>query len=141
MIWEWESILNALIGGSLIGLAASLMLFFNGRVTGISGIYSGVLQKISPDFYWRIAMILGLVVGGAVVYRLNPELFVNSTERSSLHLAIAGILVGFGTLLGSGCTSGHGICGLSRLSARSLVATLTFMVLGFVTATILGRFI
>ena len=119
MIWEWESILNALLGGGLIGLAASLMLFFNGRVTGISGIYSGVFSGITPDFFWRLALILGLILGGAVVHQLSPELFVNNTNRSLLHLALAGIIVGFGALLGSGCTSGHGICGLSRLSLRS----------------------
>ena len=139
MIWEWESILNALMGGGLIGLAASLMLFFNGRVTGISGIYSGVFSRISADFFWRFALILGLVLGGAIAFRLNPELFLNTTGRSSIHLVVAGLLVGFGTLLGAGCTSGHGVCGLSRLSMRSLVATLTFMALGFATATILGR--
>ena len=134
MIWDPSSILNALLGGGLIGLAASLMLFFNGRVTGISGIYNGVFRKISPDFWWRLALVLGLIAGGAFVFVLRPEFMANNSGRSHIDLVVAGILVGFGTVLGSGCTSGHGICGLSRLSMRSVVATGTFMAFGFISA-------
>lgn len=130
-----DSIINALIGGGLIGLSASLMLIFNGRVTGIAGIYNGIFRKIDSEFYWRLAMVLGLIAGGAVTYTLYPDYFINSSGRSILTLIPAGLLVGFGTIMGNGCTSGHGICGLARLSVRSIVATLIFMLAGILTAT------
>jgi uncharacterized membrane protein YedE/YeeE len=130
-----ESIINAVLGGGLIGLSASLMLIFNGRVTGIAGIYNGVVKKIDADFFWRLALVLGLAAGGAFVYVLKPELFVNESGRSMLTVFIAGLLVGFGTIMGSGCTSGHGVCGIARLSMRSVSATVVFMLFGFLTAT------
>lgn len=131
-----HSILMALIGGALIGLAASLMLLLNGRVTGVSGIANGLLQYLKGDVAWRAAFVGGLVVGGFVFYKMSPELFVNSSGRSSQMIAVAGVIVGFGTVLGSGCTSGHGVCGISRLSPRSLVATVIFMLVGMATATL-----
>jgi uncharacterized membrane protein YedE/YeeE len=126
----------ALLGGVLIGIAVSLLLFVNGRVAGVSGILGGALQKRDRDFPWRLAFLLGLLAGGIVLQILAPEAFVNTTNRGWIVLVTAGLLVGYGTSLGSGCTSGHGICGLSRFSPRSLAATLAFMFFGILTATI-----
>lgn len=124
-----------LLGGVVIGIAASLMLFLNGRVAGVSGIVGGAINAKKGDFLWRIAFVLGLIFGGVVWLWLKPEVLRDSLNRSTPILIIAGLLVGYGTLLGSGCTSGHGICGVSRLSARSLVATATFILVGVMIAT------
>lgn len=121
------------VGGLAIGLAASLLLLFNGRVAGISGIYSGVLLPRSGDFAWRAAFVGGLIAGGLVTSLLAPALFTIEYDRTLPMVAVAGLLVGFGVRLGSGCTSGHGVCGLSRMSARSLVATVTFIFTGALT--------
>ncbi len=126
-----------LLGGVLIGLAVSLMLFLNGRVTGVSGIVSGALEKRAQDFGWRLAFILGLLAGGLFLKLLFPESLSSFLVRSSYLLIVAGLLVGFGTVMGGGCTSGHGICGISRLSKRSIVATLIFMLFGVLSATAL----
>jgi uncharacterized protein len=133
-----ESIMMALAGGALIGIAASALLLFSGRVAGISGILGGLLSKAPKDGPWRLAFIGGLLVGGLLLAILWPGTFHSPTGRTLLMVAAAGVLVGFGTRLGNGCTSGHGICGLSRFSGRSLVATLTFMGTGFATATLVG---
>lgn len=127
---EW---VKALSGGVIIGLAVSLMLLGNGRVTGISGIINGAFQSNFSDRIWRLLFILGLFVGGLLMSHLNPQLFVSTISADFPTVIIAGVLVGFGTLVGSGCTSGHGVCGLSRWSLRSLVATVTFMMAGVVT--------
>lgn len=132
-----ESILFASLGGAIIGIASSMMLIFNGRVTGISGIYNGILSFIKTDLLWRLAFILGLILGGTVMVAVRPELFVNETGRSLVAVAVAGLIVGFGTIMGSGCTSGHGVCGISRMSVRSLIATASFMGAGFLTASVL----
>ncbi|MBH47567.1 MAG: YeeE/YedE family protein [Halobacteriovorax sp.] len=125
--------MQALAGGALIGLASSLLLFANGKIAGISGIAGGVLNAKKNDRWWRILFVLGLVIGGFITVYLNP----NNTiliEVPSLYRSItAGVFVGIGTALGSGCTSGHGVCGISRFSKRSLIATATFMFFGFVT--------
>jgi uncharacterized membrane protein YedE/YeeE len=119
------------VGGILIGLAAALLLLFNGRIAGISGIAGGLLTRPPRiEVYWRVLFIVGLVAGGAVMSLLAPGLFAFTLDRSTAALIAAGLLVGFGTRLGSGCTSGHGVCGISRLSPRSIVATLTFMAAG-----------
>jgi uncharacterized membrane protein YedE/YeeE len=123
--------LYSLLGGGLIGLAVTLMLLFNGRVTGISGIISSSLTKPNKDIYWRWTFLAGLIAGGGLMQSLRPELFVNLTTSTPLLVMVAGLLVGYGTVLGSGCTSGHGVCGISRLSLRSIAATLTFMLFGF----------
>ncbi|WII71417.1 YeeE/YedE family protein [Bdellovibrio sp. 22V] len=130
-----DNILWALLGGALIGFASSLMLVFNGRVTGISGILNGFLGFSSGEKLWRGLFIAGLVLGGFAMNQWRPALFANATNRTTWMIALAGVIVGFGTVLGSGCTSGHGVCGISRFSVRSIVATLIFMIVGIVTAT------
>ncbi len=121
----------ALTGGALIGLAVTLMLLFNGRVTGISGIINQALRPPFKESSWRWAFLFGLLLGGLIMSVFFPELFLNKSGRGILEVLIAGFLVGFGTVLGSGCTSGHGVCGISRLSRRSILATITFMFAGF----------
>lgn len=132
-----EAYVHALIGGALIGLAATLMLWWNGRVTGISGIVNGTLTYVRGDWGWRLAFILGLVLGGAAIKTLLPEGFANTSGRNLLEIAAAGLLVGYGTVMGSGCTSGHGVCGISRLSPRSLLATTTFIGAGVTMVALL----
>lgn len=135
-----SSILWATLGGGLIGVAASWLLLAKGRVAGISGILGGLLDTWKSDSSWRLSFLLGLMAGGGILVATLPDAIVAPTDRPLIAVAAAGALVGYGTLLGSGCTSGHGVCGLSRFSLRSLVATLTFMGTGFVTATLLGIF-
>jgi uncharacterized membrane protein YedE/YeeE len=133
------NIIGALFGGALIGLAAVLLLAFNGRIAGISGILGGLISaRQSGEKLWRSAFLLGLV-GGAGLYRLLFGALPLELQAETPALIAAGLLVGFGTRLGSGCTSGHGVCGLARLSPRSLVATVTFMVLGFATVYVVGN--
>lgn len=126
----------ALAGGALIGLATALLLLLNGRIAGISGILGGLLRPARRDVAWRVAFLLGLM-GASLVYGLFAPLPVPHIEAGTGTLIAAGLLVGVGTRYGAGCTSGHGVCGLSRLSPRSLVATLAFMVAGFVTVFVL----
>lgn len=123
-----SAIAIAIAGGVLIGAGASLLLFFTGRLAGVGGIVAGLLQR-SPERGWRGAFVSGLVAGGVVFAWLRPEAFAVSQTALPL-LAVAGVAVGFGTRLGGGCTSGHGICGVSRLSTRGIVATMTFMCTG-----------
>ncbi len=125
-----------LLGGALIGIAVSLMLYLNGRITGVSGIVSRALIRKPGDTAWRLAFVVGLLVGGVILRIVLPETLNSSLDRSVPALIVAGLLVGYGTVMGSGCTSGHGICGLSRLSPRSLVATLVFIGAGIASATI-----
>jgi len=131
----------SLIGGMLIGLSAATLLYFQGRIAGISGIVGGLLQPRQGDTGWRAAFVLALLLGGVGGAFILPNAFEMRLERSLGALVVAGLLVGFGTRLGSGCTSGHGVCGVSRISKRSLVATLTFMALGALTAFGVGRFL
>lgn len=128
--------MNAVIGGIIIGLAVSLMLFFNGRVTGISGILGGIIKPQKNDLNWRFAFVGGLLVGGFILQKLIPSAFIQLSSALPVDYMIAGLLVGFGTLLGNGCTSGHGVCGISRLSVRSIIATLTFIIFGVVSVLI-----
>lgn len=127
---------SALAGGLLIGLAAALLLWFNGRVAGISGIVGALLRPMRGEVAWRIAFIAGLV-GAPLLYALLAALPVPRIEAGTPALIIAGLLVGVGTRYGAGCTSGHGVCGLSRLSPRSAVATAAFMAAGFATVFVL----
>jgi uncharacterized protein len=120
--------LLALLGGALIGLSASLMLFWNGRVTGISGIvYGAAVKPIKNDKVWRWYFLGGLLAGGLMLQFFYPSAFSQGLQTKSWTVTVAGLLVGFGTSLGNGCTSGHGVCGISRLSPRSIIATLTFI--------------
>lgn len=127
---------TSLLGGALIGLAASLHLFSHGRVTGISGILAGSMAADDPARRTRLAFIAGLVAPGAVAAWIAPSAFGSQVTGSALLLVVAGLLVGVGTRVGSGCTSGHGVCGLSRLSLRSLVAVMTFMATAMITVAI-----
>ena len=127
---------SALAGGILIGLAAALFILLNGRIAGISGIIGGLLRPNKGDIGWRFAFIAGLVLA-PVVYGIFYELPAAQIDASSGILIVAGLLVGVGTRYGSGCTSGHGVCGISRLSPRSIAATIIFMAAGFVTVFLL----
>ncbi len=124
---------SALTGGLLVGLAASLLLLLNGRIAGISGIVGGLFGASGDDAAWRVALIFGLVVGALGVRIGSGDSVAITIDASSLTLAFAGLLVGYGTSLGNGCTSGHGICGMARFSKRSIAATVTFMAAGIVT--------
>jgi uncharacterized membrane protein YedE/YeeE len=119
----------SLLGGVLAGAASALFILNNGRIAGISGILGGLLNPRKDDIIWRIAFLLGLIAAPTITFMFMPAPEV-TIEAETATLIIAGILVGVGTRYGSGCTSGHGICGLSRLSPRSLIATLTFMAAG-----------
>ncbi len=121
---------SSLAGGVLIGIAAALLLFFNGRIAGISGILGGLFRPVRGDAGWRVAFVLGLVVA-PLAWGLFAALPVVRIDAGNVTLIVAGLLVGLGTRYGSGCTSGHGVCGLSRLSPRSMVATAAFMLAGF----------
>lgn len=127
---------NALIGGALIGFAVSLMMLFNGRVTGISGIVAGIVKPTKNDLGWRLSFVSGLLFGGFVLQVLKPDVFIQISSAKWFDYALAGLLVGFGTLLGNGCTSGHGVCGISRFSMRSIIATITFILFGMISVFI-----
>ena len=126
-----------LIGGMLIGGSASLLLLLKGRVFGVSGILAGVLNPKSKDTAWRVASLAGFIVAGLVLLLLLPEAVALSSEGPLWRYIVAGLLVGFGTQLGSGCTSGHGVCGISRLSPRSIIATATFIAAGMIMVAVL----
>jgi len=131
---------SALAGGAIIGLAAALFLLLNGRIAGISGVLGGLLKPVKGDIAWRVAFVLGLV-GAPLIYGLFARLPVPQIDAGNAALIAAGLLVGIGTRYGSGCTSGHGVCGLSRLSPRSLVATACFMGAGFATVFVIRHFL
>jgi uncharacterized membrane protein YedE/YeeE len=134
MTIDWNNFTpwTSLAGGLMIGLASALFLLFNGRIAGISGIVGGLLRPVRGDVAWRIAFVVG-IVSAPLLFRAFRQ--VPDTEIAAGYpmLVIAGLLVGIGTRYGSGCTSGHGVCGLSRRSPRSLVATVAFMFAGFAT--------
>jgi uncharacterized membrane protein YedE/YeeE len=131
--------LASLLGGVLIGLSASAMLLLDGKIAGISGILAGALKPVRDDTLWRICFLGGLLAGGLLLRALLPSAFDFGIIRPLPLLALAGLLVGFGTRLGSGCTSGHGVCGVSRLSPRSLVATATFIFTGALVVYLLNH--
>ena len=137
----WSLYLQSLLGGALIGLAASLLLLVNGRVAGVSGVagglVTGILGRIDGEFFERAAFVVGLILGPFVFLIVFGALPV-ATITGSLPILIAGgLLVGFGTRLGSGCTSGHGVCGLARLSRRSFAAVVTFFIVAIVTVFVM----
>lgn len=127
----------SLIGGVLIGLSAVFVMLFLGRVTGISGITTGAVGAAPDDGYWRIFFILGLIATPLLVTRLFDQTITQTVSTNVFGMIVAGLLVGCGTVLGSGCTSGHGVCGLARLSVRSLVAVVSFMAFALATVFIL----
>ena len=131
--------LMPLTGGILIGISASMMLLFSGRIAGVSGIFGGMLFQQGKERAWRLSFITGLIFGGILLYAINAEFFENSSGRGLLAVNIAGFLVGIGTRVGGGCTSGHGVCGIGRLSVRSIVATVAFVFAGMV-AVVLVKF-
>ena len=126
---------SSLAGGVLIGLATAMLLLLNGRIAGISGIVSGLLRPIKGDIGWRIAFVAGLIFS-PFAFSVATPLPAVRIDADATSLIMAGLLVGIGTRYGSGCTSGHGVCGISRLSPRSMVATALFMLAGFVTVFI-----
>lgn len=134
MTIDWSSFTPyaSLAGGLLIGLAAGMFVLLNGRIAGISGILGGLVRPAKGEFGWRAAFLLGLIVS-PVVYTFVGSVPGPRIDAGWATLIVAGLLVGLGTRYGSGCTSGHGVCGMSRLSPRSLVATLAFMASGFAT--------
>lgn len=125
----------SLSGGLLLGVSAAMFILVNGRVLGISGIVGGLLAPKKGDAGWRIAFLLGMAVSPLIFRMLMPPDMVHAPriDAGYVSLVVAGLLVGLGTRYGSGCTSGHGVCGLSRMSPRSLLATITFMAFGFLT--------
>jgi uncharacterized membrane protein YedE/YeeE len=128
---------SAAIGGALIGLSAVLLMLSTGRIAGISGIFSGLLNVRSEDKGWRLAFLAGLIlapiVAGLIGYGMSPPKLPSSWAV----IVVAGLLVGFGTRLGGGCTSGHGICGTARLSPRSIAATVVFMAMAIITVAVI----
>ncbi|MBI1180759.1 MAG: YeeE/YedE family protein [Alphaproteobacteria bacterium] len=131
----------AFVGGLLIGLSSILLLGLNGRIAGVSGILGGLLPPADSDTTWRLAFILGLVLGGEFFVMWGGDLRAVLIEANTPTLIAAGLLVGFGTRLGSGCTSGHGICGIGRLSPRSIVATVIFVAVAAVTVFVVRHVI
>lgn len=136
LAWTHFTPWASLAGGVLLGLASAAFILLNGRVLGISGIVGGLLRPRRGDALWRVAFVAGLLAA-PVVWRLFAQPVVPRIEAGTALLVVAGLLVGWGTRYGSGCTSGHGVCGLSRLSPRSLVATLAFMGAGFATVFVM----
>jgi uncharacterized membrane protein YedE/YeeE len=126
---------SAFLGGSLIGLSAALLMYFNGRVAGISGMISGAFDVKNSENHWRLFFLGGLILA-AVIFNLFALHVPATYSRSTLLLIISGILVGYGTRLGNGCTSGHAVCGMARLSMRSIAATITFMSVAILTVFI-----
>jgi uncharacterized membrane protein YedE/YeeE len=138
MLIDWNSFtpLPAAVGGALIGAAAVMFVLLNGRIAGISGIVGGLISSRPGDRAWRLAFVAGLIAA-PLVYALAGATSPVRIDADFPTLVIAGLLVGIGTRYGAGCTSGHGVCGLSRLSPRSLVATLCFMLAGFATVFVM----
>src|SRR5439155_5797993 len=130
--------IHALVGGALIALALATSLLLTGRIVGLSGVFAGCLRGTAGGGAWRVWFVAGMLAVGAAFELVEPSTFDAGARVSLPVVAIAGVLVGFGTRLSNGCTSGHGLCGMSRLSKRSIVATLTFFAVGVATATIIG---
>jgi uncharacterized protein len=128
--------ISAAVGGGLIGLSAVLLMLLTGRIAGISGILGGLLNPRSGEIGWRVAFIAGLILAPLIAARLGYAMPSPQMPASWTVIVGAGLLVGFGTRLAGGCTSGHGICGMARLSARSIAATVTFMVVAITTVAV-----
>lgn len=130
---------HALIGGALIGLGLAVVLVGTGQIAGLSGIVGGIIRPASRDRTWRLSFLVGAIGVGAIFAATTHGTFDRLAPHSLPVVAMSGGLVGIGTRLSNGCTSGHGLCGISRLSRRSILATMTFMVAAMITATIAGR--
>ena len=131
-------IIQSLIGGSIIGIAVSLLLLFNGKVLGVSGILGELFNHPLSKNYWRLFFVLGLLIS-PLIYSIFHPIPLIEISSNKLLIILGGLLVGFGSRLGSGCTSGHGVCGLARLSVRSFIATMTFIFFGFVTVFVIQK--
>lgn len=132
IVIPWES----LFGGMLLGVSATLLLLFNGKIAGISGVLTGLIAPKKQDYAWRVLFVVGMISGGVIgTYVLGADVPSEFSTTTGM-LVIAGILVGIGTRLGNGCTSGHGICGIGRLSVRSMTATAIFMCVAVITVFI-----
>ncbi len=127
---------SAAVGGALIGLSAVLLMLFTGRIAGISGILAGLINPRASDRIWRVAFVAGLITAPIASELLGFGMPTLQMPKSYITIVLAGLLVGFGTRLGSGCTSGHGICGIARLSQRSIVATAAFMIAAIVVVAL-----
>lgn len=129
--------LSGLLGGALIGLAAAMLILLNGRLAGVSGIFGGLLRARPADQGWRIAFVAGLIAAPLLAALAGAPLPQPTMTSSLVLAAVGGLLVGFGTRMGNGCTSGHGVCGFARLSARSIAATIIFMITAIATVAII----
>lgn len=134
-------VLEPLLGGAVIGASAVAFLALAGRIAGVSGILAGLVRPRRADTAWRASFVAGLIAGGVLLRAFFADPFRGIDATPAAVIALAGVLVGFGASLGSGCTSGHGVCGVSRLSPRSIVATTTFMVAGGVTVFVVRHVI
>ncbi len=130
---------ESLIGGVLLGVAGLMLLLFNGRIAGISGIFGGLLNFKKGETLWRATFVVGLLAGGLVLSLIYPQAIRFEITYSAPAIMLAGLLVGIGSRMGSGCTSGHGICGIGRVSRRSLVAVPVFMISGMIAAIAVDR--
>lgn len=128
---------SSLLGGVLIGLASAMLFVGQGRIAGVMGIFNGLLGKVTSDYWWRLFFVVGLLLGGVIILHYLPQNSALGFSRPLPLVIIAGLLVGFGTRMGNGCTSGHGVCGLGRRSPRSLAAVLSFMGAGMLTVYLL----
>ena len=131
-------IIQSVIGGGLIGIAVSILLLFNGKVLGVSGILGELFNHRFSQNYWRLFFIIGLLISPIICNTFKPIPLTEMTSNNLLIIA-GGLLVGFGSRLGSGCTSGHGVCGIARFSLRSLIATMTFILFGFMTVYVMQK--
>jgi uncharacterized membrane protein YedE/YeeE len=127
------------VGGVMIGIAAAGLLMFHGRIAGISGIAGGIFRRQKGDTDWRVMFLFGLFTAGFLWHLVRPMDYRVTIDRSTLALVVAGLAVGTGTQLGSGCTSGHGVCGIGRLSKRSTVATVSFMITAAITVFVVNE--
>ena len=131
-------IIQSVIGGGLIGIAVSILLLFNGKVLGVSGILGELFNHKLSKNYWRLFFVIGLLIS-SLIYNIFKPIPLTEMTSNNLVIVMAGLLVGFGSRLGSGCTSGHGVCGIARLSLRSLIATMTFILFGFMTVYVIQK--
>ena len=137
---NWSDVVRPLAGGALIGIAAAALLVLTGKTAGVSGITEGVLRREQGEWGWKVAFLLGLVAGGVILRFTMPATLASAAPRALPLVALGGLLVGFGARISGGCTSGHGVCGMGRLSLRGLVGTVTFIACGALAVYLLRRF-